>query len=84
MRGLLVLALGACSAPERAACQSMCEQLVSSCGVSAFPSAASCEEGCRYEGGEGAELGAMEICLHEAQCDLFEIVACGRSHGGTP
>lgn len=70
--------------PPKAVCESVCDELVVQCDIAAYPSSASCVEGCLYDAGLGAPIHTFEDCVADAQCDEFTIVQCSRAFGGEP
>lgn len=62
--------------PEVAACQSVCTELMSTCGFDAYPSYDSCLTGCANEVEEGHDIFAKEDCVFEADCNLFDLLDC--------
>jgi hypothetical protein len=80
----LALVLAGCPGPSASAvCDEVCEQLMAECGYAAFPDVASCQQGCRYDAAEGAEVHALQGCLVEAGCDTPSVLGCARAYGGT-
>ena len=80
----LLLAGSACvAAPDGAAeqCSEMCSSLVLDCGFAAYPSVASCEQGCLYNAGLGAFVGAQQVCVELAACDPFAVMECEHAYG---
>lgn len=85
LRSIPLLLLASCvGPPPKAVCESMCDQLVHECGFTAYPSHASCVEGCLYDAGIGAPVHTLEDCISDAQCDGFMVVECSRAFGGEP
>lgn len=78
---ITLLWLLACASPEEKACTAMCEQLVYDCDYQAYPSLASCEQGCAYEVGLGVDVFAEQECLETAACDTFEVLNCVNRFG---
>jgi len=78
MRTLLVCALflTACSTPEERACDDMCSELVYTCDYDAYPTLASCLQGCILEAEDGTDVQAKEDCILAANCDTFTIIEC--------
>ncbi len=62
-------------------CDDICDVLVQPCEYTAFPTVASCEQGCAYSKSEGADIEGYLACVQEAKCDTFAVVECERSHG---
>jgi len=80
---LLALLLGCVSEADAVdpSCVDACDELVGTCGVEAFPDAASCLDGCRYAIQEGADLPSYASCVDLAGCDPFALVACEHDFG---
>lgn len=74
---LVLLTLG-CNAedPEREACARACDELVQACGIETYPSLDSCLSGCETAAAEGEDVVAFDICIRDAECDLFEVIEC--------
>jgi hypothetical protein len=62
-------------------CEALCQELVLTCGVEAYPSLASCEEGCLYEEDQGANTTEFLSCVERADCDTFRILECQNDFG---
>ena len=76
---LLALLLSACGGGEAErehACDALCDELVMSCGYTAYPTLESCSQGCLWEAESGKDIGAQFQCVSEAECDTFAILEC--------
>jgi hypothetical protein len=80
---LTLMGLTGCSTPAESDdfCVQLCDELVGTCGVAAYPSLESCTSGCGYESEQGANIGAHLECVRTAECDTFAIVECDHAHG---
>ncbi len=89
----LVVALAGCPGPEQVACEGACDVLATECAYEAYPSAASCVEGCLTRADLGDDVQAFDACVFEASvaadgerlCDPFAVMTCARaSERGDP
>jgi hypothetical protein len=79
---LLTVACGGKEEPDQV-CSDMCSVLVRDCSFAAYPSEASCVEGCLYNQEQGADVAAQLECINDAEsCDTFAIAECEHAHGG--
>ena len=62
-------------------CYKLCQELVQTCDYDAFPSFASCEEGCLYYEEEEVDIQSQLECITEAECDPFSVIECEHQHG---
>ncbi len=86
MRSLFVLLpvlSCACAGGEPIAsdCTLLCDELVTTCAYQAFPTEASCVQGCLYNEEQGALINLQLDCVQSAQCDTFSIVECEHVYG---
>jgi hypothetical protein len=61
---------------EASTCQSICDELVTTCSYEAYPSYDSCLQGCEYDAEQGADVEAKQECVAGAECNTFVIVEC--------
>lgn len=79
----LAVSMAACSSYENKPCSDLCHELAGECNYAAYPSFASCYEGCVYAQTErGADIPAQNDCVQAAECDTFAIVECEHAYGG--
>ena len=81
MAWFLLLIGGLGCAPEVVwppACESLCDELVNTCGYEAYPEHESCLEACVYDIEQEYDVEAQADCVELASCDLFAIVDCQR------
>ena len=78
---LLFVALNACSGGEESVCRDLCDELYKACDYQAFPSYASCMQGCAYDIERGADIDSQVDCVLDAACNTFAIVECQNAHG---
>jgi hypothetical protein len=71
----------AVSPPLPPACEPLCTTLVTTCGVSAFPSYLSCTEGCVLWDNQGADLDSYATCAAESDCDPNALIDCEHNYG---
>jgi hypothetical protein len=79
MKPLFWLLWVGCSTPQTGAapeCDSLCDELVSTCGLAAYPDKDSCLQGCGYNLEKGYDIEGQAACVVEAACDAFGIVEC--------
>ncbi|MBX2803231.1 MAG: hypothetical protein KTR31_36460 [Myxococcales bacterium] len=62
-------------------CAELCDELVVVCAYEAFPTRESCEQGCRYNADQGANVPGQLVCVELAECDPFLIVECEHDFG---
>ena len=82
MRTLMLLTLIGCSTNEAErehACDALCDELVMTCGYTAYPTRESCAQGCLWDAENGKDIGAEFQCVQAAACDTFTILEC--EHG---
>jgi hypothetical protein len=77
----ILLVLASCGAPQDTACDAVCSELVTTCDYAAFPSFASCQQGCGYWESEGVDVQAYLECVRDADCDTFALVECEHAYG---
>ncbi len=82
----LVLGLGMGCGPEKVEaddpCVGLCDNLVSTCQVAAFPSVEECQSACAFGAELGANILAYRVCLDAVDdCDTFGIVECENENG---
>lgn len=80
-RLLLVVCLGGGLWACQTECEALCQELVLTCGLEAYPSLSSCEEGCLYEESQGANTPEFLSCVERAGCDTFRILECQNDFG---
>ena len=81
-RGAVLLVLTACTGSGvGATCEVLCRELVQTCDYQAFPSLASCMDGCDYAEAEGADIEGQLTCIQDAACDTFAVVECEHTYG---
>ena len=78
--GLLSCLVGCLETPEQA-CDSVCNELVVYCETDAYPSLASCRQGCEHSWDQGADVDREAACIAESECNLFDILECEHAYG---
>lgn len=79
--GVLALAAGCGQQAVESDCQDLCQELVHTCDLGAFPDHGSCVQGCEYNASEGADIRGQLDCVEAAACDTFAIVECEHHYG---
>jgi len=81
----LLLSLGLLSCETKTGtgspCNTLCKELVQTCGFAAFPTFSSCEEGCVYYQEEGVDIETHLSCIEEAECNEFAVIECENAFG---
>jgi hypothetical protein len=80
MRLALLLSIAGC-AHEASTCDQTCSELVTSCDYAAYPSFASCQQGCAYWEEQGVDVEGYLGCVEQAECNTFDIVECEHAYG---
>ena len=62
-------------------CYELCQELVQTCGFSAYPSFSSCEEGCLYYQEQNVDIEGQYSCIQEAECNEFDVIDCENLYG---
>jgi hypothetical protein len=62
-------------------CDDLCDQLVNTCQIPAYPTSESCVAGCLYNAEQGGDVLSELACIEQAQCDEFAIVECEHQYG---
>ena len=70
-----------CNETEETVCDTLCRELVQSCGYAAYPDLESCRQGCEYASEQGADIVGQQQCIVDAACDTFAIVECEHVYG---
>jgi len=80
---LPLLLLVACSGSGvgSSTCESICRELVQTCGYAAYPDLQSCLAGCAYYDQQGADVDGELACIQDATCDTFLIIECENAYG---
>lgn len=78
---ILVLWLIGCDTDEETVCQTLCRELVTECGYGAYPTFESCQQGCGFQQGQGADVEGESACILKASCDTFAILECEHRFG---
>ena len=76
---LLMWLMSGCASQEAErthACDALCDELVVTCGYTAFPTVESCEQGCLWDAENGEDVGSEYQCVQDAACDTFAILEC--------
>lgn len=80
---LPLLGLVGCETAEKTNCDYLCEELVYSCAIDAYPDYDSCIQGCLYDTEQGNMPAGKLDCISDAQCDTFALIECeNREYGG--
>ena len=72
----LMIGCGGQEAERAHACDALCDELVMTCGYTAYPTLESCEQGCLWDAENGKDVGAEFQCVQAAACDTFTILEC--------
>lgn len=79
---LILLVFSGCEMQKQEdTCDSICDELVLSCGYTAYPTRESCMQGCLYKTEQGAKMDRAETCILAAECDTFAIIECEHAEG---
>ncbi|MEQ1501711.1 MAG: hypothetical protein ABMB14_05745 [Myxococcota bacterium] len=78
---LWAIACGGGGPPGADSCEPLCQELVTTCALAAFPSYDSCLDGCLFDAQLGADVAGELSCVEGAGCDTFAIVECEHDYG---